>query len=205
VYFLAPAYPILFAPGAVLFERLRLRAWLAWLRPAYLALLALVGMLLAPDVMPILPPATLARSYPSYSQVLADRFGWKSLTQTVERVYSALPAEQRAQACVLTSNYGEAGALQQLAAPGRLPPVISGHNNYSLWGPGTCTGRVLLLVGYAPSDLKGVHTFYTHITRAAVDRCPYCVDYERVLPIYVLSGTTRPIFPRLWRSLKHFD
>lgn len=39
VYFLAPAYPILFAPGAVLFERLRLRRWLAWLRPAYVVLL----------------------------------------------------------------------------------------------------------------------------------------------------------------------
>lgn len=51
-YFLAPAYPILFAAGAVVVERLRLRPWLAWMRPAYVALLALAGFLLAPDVMP---------------------------------------------------------------------------------------------------------------------------------------------------------
>jgi hypothetical protein len=98
-----------------------------------------------------------------------------------------------------------AGALQQLAPPDRLPPVISGHNNYSLWGPGTCSGKVLILVGYTPSDLRRVHILYAHTTRAVVDRCRYCVDYERTLPIYVLSGATRPVFPRRWASLKHYD
>src|SRR5437868_3635049 len=128
-YFLAPAYPLVFAAGAVELERLPLRPRLAWIRPAYIALLALSGILLAPDVMPILPPATVVRAYGSLTQPLADRLGWDSLTHTVEQVYAALPPAQRAQACVLTSNYGEAGALSQLAAPGRLPPIISGHNN----------------------------------------------------------------------------
>src|SRR5215469_8632331 len=39
-YFLAPSYPILFAAGSVAFEHLRLRLWLAWIRPAYVVLLA---------------------------------------------------------------------------------------------------------------------------------------------------------------------
>ncbi len=204
-YFLAPAYPILFAPGAVLFERFRPRPRLAWAKPAYVALLVLVGVLLAPDFMPILPPAAFTRVYSTYPQVLADRFGWVSLTRTVERVYAGLPPALQRQACVLASNYGEAGALQELAPPGRLPPVISGHNNYYLWGPGTCTGKVLILVGYSPSDLRKAHALYAHTTRAAVDRCRYCVDYERTLPIYVLSGATGPIFPKRWSSLKQFD
>ncbi|MDQ2744567.1 MAG: glycosyltransferase family 39 protein, partial [Chloroflexota bacterium] len=97
VYFLAPAYPILFAPGAVQFERLHLRPWLAWLRPAYVALLVLVGALLAPIVMPILPPATYVSHYGAFMQELSDRFGWVSLTHSVERVYAALPPAQRAQ------------------------------------------------------------------------------------------------------------
>src|SRR5262249_44455431 len=139
-YFLAPTYPILFAAGAALFERWKLRARFAWILPAYVVLVALAGVLPAPAVMPILPPAIVVRSYGQLEQVLADRFGWDSLTQTVEQVYDSLPTAQRAQACVLASNYGEAGALMQLAAPGRLPPVISGHNNYYLWGPGPCTG-----------------------------------------------------------------
>ncbi len=62
----------------------------------------------------------------TFPTVLADRFGWNGLTRTVEKVYAALPPEQQAQACVLTGNYGEAGALSLLAAPGRLAPTRLG-------------------------------------------------------------------------------
>lgn len=204
-YFLAPAYPILFAAGAVVFERLRLRPRLAWRAAwgAYVLLLALAGILLAPDVMPILPPATVARAYGPMQQVLADRFGWDSLTQTVEQVYAGLPPAQRAQACVLASNYGEAGALSLLAAPGSLPPVISGHNNYYLWGPGPCTGQVIIGVGYSPADFKAT---YANIAVAATQRCQYCVDYENNLSIVVASNPTTPInLAKLWPSVKHYE
>ena len=195
----------LYAPGAVLFERLHLRSRLAWLRAAYIGLIAVVGALLAPDVMPVLPPSAAAHDYAPLQQVLADRLGWDSVTNTVERVYGALPDRERAQACVLASNYGEAGSLQQLAPPGRLPSVISGHNNYYFRGPGRCSGTVLILVGYAPNDVLGAPTLFAHIRRAAIDRCRDCVAYERTLPIYVLSGARRSIFPQLWPSLKHYD
>ncbi len=202
-YFLAPAYPILFAAGAVMLERVPLRPQLAWIRPAYVALLALAGILLAPVVMPILPPVTVVRAYGHLEQVLADRLGWDRLTQTVEQVYGGLPPAQRAQACVLTSNYGEAGALSQLAAPGRLPPIISGHNNYYLWGPGTCTGQVLIGVGYSLADFKGT---YADIALAAIQRCQYCVGFENDLPIVVASNPTISInLARLWPLVKHYD
>jgi hypothetical protein len=79
------------------FERLRWRPRFAWLRPAYVALVVLAGLLLAPDIMPILPLATLVRVYPFSSQPLSDRFGWISLTRTVEQVYIGLPPIQPAQ------------------------------------------------------------------------------------------------------------
>ena len=222
-YFLGPAYPILFAAGAVVLERLRLRRWLAWIRPAYMVLLALVGVLLAPFAMPILPPAAFLRFFGSYSgtsnaavaqgrsevlpAVLGDRLGWDSLTRTVQGVYAALPPEQRAQACVLTGNYGEASALSLLAAPGSLPPVISGHNNYYVWGPGTCSGQVIILVGCSEGDAQRARASYTSVALAATGNCPYCVSYERNLSIYVLSGLKDPSFDlrKVWPSLKHFD
>jgi hypothetical protein len=202
-YFLAPTYPILFAAGAVVFERWVLRPRLAWIRPAYIALLALVGILLAPEVMPILPPETTVHTYGALTQVLSDRLGWDNLTHTVEQVYAGLPPAQRAQACVVTSNYGEAGALSQLAAPGRLPPVISGHNNYYLGGPGTCTGQVLILVGFSPADVNGT---YANVVIAATQRCPYCVSFEQDLPILVVSDPTTSInLAQLWPSVKQYD
>jgi hypothetical protein len=152
--------------------------------------------------MPILPPATVLRAYGSLTQALADRLGWESLTHTVEQVYADLPPAQRAQACALTSNDGEAGALSQLAAPGRLPPVISGHNNYFLWGPGRCTGEVLISVGYGLADFR--HT-YAHTTLAATQRCRYCVSFEQDVPIVVGSNPRTPNPLRLWPAVKHYD
>lgn len=204
-YFLAPAYPIVFAAGAVAFERWTPRPRLAWLRPAYVALLALSGVLLAPAVMPILPPATVAQVYGRVQEVLADRLGWDRLTATVEDVYAGLPPAQRAQACVLASNYGEAAALQFLAPAGTLPPVISGHNNYYLWGPGSCTGAVLIVVGYSASDLRAASALYADVTLAAVERCQYCVVYEQNVPIYILAEPTSPPFPARWAVVKYFD
>jgi len=146
-YFLAAAYPILFAAGAVVFERLRPVRWLAWLRPAYVALLALTAVLLAPRSCPscrrLQPCAPTGRSR---SHSATDWLG--HVDGHVEQVTAGLPPDQRAQACVLTENYGEAGALSLLAAPGRLPPIISGHNNYYLWGPGAVHGSGDHLVGY---------------------------------------------------------
>lgn len=128
--------------------------------------------------------------------------GLNCLTRTVEEVYAALPPAQRAQACVLTSNYGEAGALGQLAAPGRLPPVISGHNNYYLWGPGRCTGQVLIGVGYAPADFQRA---YAHVALAATERCQFCVSYEQDVTIVVVSTPRSPDPLRQWSAFKHYD
>jgi hypothetical protein len=201
-YFLAPAYPILFAAGAAVFERWALRPRLAWIRPAYVALIAFVGILLAPAVMPILPPATVVHSYGHLEQALADRLGWDSLTHTVEQVYAGLPPAQRAQACVLASNYGEASALIQLAPPDRLPPIISGHNNYYLWGPGTCTGQVLIGVGYSPADFQAG---YADVTLAATERCQYCVPFEQEVPVVVGSSPKISNILQQWPSVKHYD
>ena len=80
--------------------------------------------------------------------------------------------------------------------PVRLPPIISGHNNYYLWGPGTCTGQVLIGVGFSPADFQGT---YADVVVAATQRCPYCVSFEQDLPIVVASNPTTPIdLAQLW-------
>ena len=201
-YFLAPVYPILFAAGAVVFERWALRPRLAWIRPAYLALIAPVGILLAPAVMPVLPPVTVVRSYGLLEQVLADRLGWDSLTATVEQVYAGLLPAQHARACILASNYGEASALVELAQPGGLPQVISGHNNYYLWGPGACTGEVLIGVGYSLADFQAS---YADVTLAAVEKCQYCVSFEQEIPIVVGANPKISNILGQWAAVKHYD
>lgn len=105
-YTLAPAYPMLFAGGAIVVERLGGRGG-RLLKPIYVALLLISGVLLAPLAMPILPPATFASTYGFlngtgdaaagqdaqgvFPQPLGDRFGWENMTRDVAGIYISQP------------------------------------------------------------------------------------------------------------------
>ena len=215
-YFLAPAYTMLFAAGGVrlswAFERRRWR----WARLAYPASIALFAIALAPLAMPILPPATFVADYgwltgagnsaagqgqAPLPQYLGDRFGWDTLTADVTRAYDSLPPAERAQACVFTANYGEASAMVILARPGGLPPVISGHNNYWIWGPGSCSGAVIITVGLSRAE---VAQSYASVTPAGTLQCAYCQPEENGAPIYIATHPKLSI-PVLWPRVRHFD
>jgi hypothetical protein len=217
-YFLAPAYPPLFVGGALFIERaVEERHGRRWLAPVVLIVLALSGILLAPLAMPVLPPATFVSDYGfltgqgnasagqanegAFPQYLGDRFGWTHMAATVARVYQSLPARDRREACIFTSNYGEAGALQLYGAQYHLPPVISGHNSYYLWGPGSCSGAVMITVGISSSDLA---KSYRNISLATTMTCAYCMPSENDLPIYVVQ-LPRYSTHQAWQSVRHYN
>ncbi len=214
-YFLAPAYPPLFAGGALVIEKAAERR--VWILPLAGTLLILSGILLAPLAMPVLPPAAFVSDYGfltgqgnasagqqnqgAFPQYLGDRFGWTHMAEMVSRVVQSLPPEERQQACIFTNNYGEAGALQLYGSSYHLPPVISGHNNYYLWGPGSCSGTVLITVGISPADL---HQDFDSVTLATTLTCTYCMPEENDLPIYVVKQPKAPT-ERLWPAVKHYN
>ena len=119
-YFLAPAYPALFAAGALEIERF-VRRRRGWGRAglAYACVLALSGVVVGPlTVVPALPVGTLAsvtgaaggdagvkqetRQVGQLPQNFADRFGWEGMVETIAGAYRALPREERSEACILT-------------------------------------------------------------------------------------------------------
>jgi Dolichyl-phosphate-mannose-protein mannosyltransferase len=225
-YFLPPAYPMLFAPGALVFERFFQRQRWAWLKPTYVGGLVLLGLLLAPLAMPILPPAAFVSHYGfltgvgnggagqptagAFPQYLGDRFGWDTMAATVGTVYQRLPADERAHACIFTDNYGEASALNFLGPQYHLPPAISGNNNYFFWGPGSCDGSVLITVGLPLdqvqyTDIHTLHESYARLVQVATNTCQYCMESENDLPIYVCTQPTFSNFSRdVWPRLQHF-
>ncbi len=215
-YFLAPAYPMLFAAGAVqltsAFER---RGW-SLAKLGYAAVLVVSGLAFAPSTLPVLPPATYGQVYgwigpltgakqqegrTPLLQILADRFGWPEQAAAVAKVYDALPAGERAQACILTVNYGEAGGLNFFGPAYHLPQAISGHNTYYFWGYGKCTGQTIIALGYPQQELE---TVFGQVTPKGTIRCANCVDEESDLTIYVCQ---QPKFsmPDLWKKARHFN
>jgi hypothetical protein len=215
-YFLAPAYPMLFAGGAVSLAAVFARQGWRWARPAYVGLLALSGLYVAPAVMPVLPPATYGQYYgyvgalagakqaegtTPLPQILADRFGWPEMAAAVATVYDGLPADERAQACIYTANYGEAGALNFFGPAHHLPTAISGHNTYYFWGYGRCTGQVLLTVGADQAELTQL---YGSVTPAATITCATCASEESQLIVYVCRQPKLTL-PELWQRARHFN
>src|SRR5215831_16493829 len=61
VYYLYPAFPVLFAAGGVMWESWLRESRYGWLRLAYLALMVAAGALLSPLAIPVLPPETYIR------------------------------------------------------------------------------------------------------------------------------------------------
>ncbi len=213
-YFLAPAYPPLYAGGAVLFGEWRVR-WRRWVA-AYPVVLAVSGVLLAPAVMPVLPPAVYGHVYgkggnagsqqeagdiDGLPQALADRFGWEEQVALIAQVYHGLPMDEQRVACIFTENYGEAGALVQFGGRYHLPPPISGHNAFYIWGPQGCTGQVVITINIAPQDAaRG----FSSVTLAARTSCNDCVAFENHAPILILRQPKAP-FAVLWAQVKHYD
>jgi hypothetical protein len=174
------------------------------------------GMLLAPAVIPVLPPAVYARVYhqsgnagsqqeagDAYGlpQALADRFGWEEQVALIAQVYHSLPTNEQRVACIFTENYGEAGALVQFGGRYHLPPPISGHNAFYLWGPQGCTGQVLITINIASQDAaRG----FSSVTLAARTSCAACVDFENQAPILILRQP-KALFAVLWAQAKYYD
>lgn len=103
-------------------------------------------------------------------------------------------------ACVFGQNYGEAGAIEYFARELDLPPAISAHNSYWLWGPGHCTGEVLVVIGDRRERLDEL---FEDVRQAGETRCTDCMPYENGRSIWVARGLKPPI-ASLWPRLKGF-
>ena len=217
-YFFMGAYPFAFAGGAILIERASRRWKPAW--PTYLSGIVLIGVVLAPAYAPVLPPQTYSTYYGGFGaiangavaqgnvgvfpQYLGDRFGWSTMTATVAQVYGSLNATEKSQACIITSNYGEASALIVLGKSYDLPPVISGNNNFYIWGPGNCTGSVLIIVRSSTSSLGSARGFFSNVYLAANITCMYCMPEENHASVLIATGLNQSLFS-LWPMVKHFS
>ena len=212
-YYLAPAYPMLFAAGGVGLERLftdRLR----WIKSALLATIIAVGALLTPCAVPLLSPEKLvsymrtihfapARTETSHTaalpQLFADQFGWKEMVGSVADAYQQLKPEDRQRAAIFCQNYGEAGAIDFFGPKLGLPPAISGHQNYFLWGPRDYAGDVVLVLDSDADDERD--QFGSVEDLGQVSSSPWAMPWERRMHIFLCRGL-KVSLPAFWPQVK---
>ena len=216
-YYLAASYPVMFVLGAVaLTRRLSGTAGRAVATAGALAAVAF-SVLVSPLALPVLNvpqlrayvralPMAPQRQEKSFEgtplpQVFADQLGWHDFTFQVSAAWHRIPASDRRQTSIKVDNYGEAAALEIYGTPGELPPPLSGHNQYYLWG----------LRGQAPVNLLVVQNEPEHLA-------PYCqqttvlghtappdaMSYENGKAIVFCRGL-RVDIGKLWPELKNFS
>jgi hypothetical protein len=218
-YYLAAAYPMLLAGGALAIED-----WLArgqvtrrrlWPKLAIVTVIALTGAVIAPLALPLLspegyvayqqrlhitPPKAEVHHDGPLPQFLGDQFGWPELAAEVAVIYNSLPAEERAQTAILTGNYGEAGAINLFGPKYGLPTALSGHQNHYFWGTRGFTGNNLITIQYGPRYL---HEICTSVDQVGVHHHPWGMAEEN-RAIYLCRGLKKPL-AEIWDDQKHWN
>jgi 4-amino-4-deoxy-L-arabinose transferase-like glycosyltransferase len=210
VYYLFPAFPILFAAGAVFWEaqpRWRIYVWSAALVSTSVVILPLAIPVLPPDTyiryakaLHVNPPAIETHRMGPLPQLFADRFGWEGMAATVAGVYNNLPADVRPKTAIFAQNYGEAGAIDMFGPKYGLPPAISGHQSYFLWGPRGYTGESIIVMHGEQKDLE---SRFAEVQKVASVNHSYSMPYEH-FDVFYCRDLKRPL-SELWPQVKNWD
>ncbi|MCC2624900.1 MAG: hypothetical protein K0R14_773 [Burkholderiales bacterium] len=219
-YYAANFYPILIAAGGVAIESWTNKNTIKNFRSLIIFCVIVFGITLVPYAMPILPVNIFIR-YDTFMapllhskvtktennqegllpQDFADMHGWPELVEVVKSVVMSLPPKDRNRVVIATQNYGEAAALEFLGARYALPPVISGHNQYFLWGPGSRSADILIDVNGACGKDSG---FYQLSQLVTTFHNPLGMPYESNIPIMICRGIKKPV-KELWPKVKHYN
>jgi 4-amino-4-deoxy-L-arabinose transferase-like glycosyltransferase len=213
-YYLLPAFAMIIAAGAIAVERMTESR--RWMRAAYAALIVVVGSLLAPITVPVLPPNAYFRyveithlQQPRFEhrrtnampQLFADRFGWPEMVATVARAYYSLPPDVRAKTAIFGNDYGQAGAVDFYGPHYGLPKAIGGHLSYWYWGPRNYTGESLLVLG---DNQQTLEREFEVVKPMAVIGHPYAMAQEH-FTLFLAQKPRGWTLQSAWPQLKKFE
>jgi hypothetical protein len=219
-YYVTPIYPILFAAGGIAWEmhyatRKAVAANRIFAFPILETVLVVVGVLVMPMAIPVLPPGawlTYTKTMHLYKaagntenessgplpQFYADRFGWQEEVDQVTRIYNSLPPDRQRITGILCDNYGEASAINFLG--NNLPVGLSRHNSYYLWGPqGYTFDSMILIEGSTPKHLQEYFDSVQIVGRIGT---PYSMPFEHK-NIYLVSGRKFEV-ATVWAESKNY-
>ena len=206
-YYMAPAYPMLLAAGAVVEERWlasmsigRARMW----RDLTFAALAVGGVVIAAMVIP------MARVNSGWWNVAVavdgdfrEEIGWPELVAEVARIRDSLPADERSRIAILGANYGEAGAIDMFGAAYGLPKAISGVNSYWARGYGDPPPQTVIVLGLSAHY---VNEIFQSCELAGHTKNNYNVLNEETKdhPDIFVCRNLRDPWPGFWKDFRYY-
>ncbi len=205
-YYVAEAYPMLIAMGAVTSERwlIRIPAWAQrTVEVVFFAGLITCGAYFFAGWVPFATSGPLRDFALKHSEDLREEIGWDELVKSVAGVRDSLPADQQANLGILVGNYGEQGAIELFGPAYHLPPPISMTNSAWLRGYPSPPPSTLIVVG---SSMEWADHNFTGCRVAA--HIPYPPDVKNEESKYhsdiYVCGPPRQPWPAFWKEHERF-
>jgi hypothetical protein len=215
-YYLAPIYPMLLAAGAVVVESALERPRRAWLKPAIVVVLLASGAHLAPVVIPVfspdkfiaythylpfkLPVMEHAHARAALPQWYSDQFGWEEIVAETAVAWNRLSPGERRDCGIFAQDYGQAGAIDFLGRRYGLPPALSGHQTYFLWGPRGYSGNCLIVLDDSRENLEQLWSNVEYVGTSADN--PYAL--EKQIDVFICRGSKFGTLADLWPNIKRW-
>lgn len=211
-YYLAPAYPVLFAGGAVLITQRLESHGQQRLYPAIIAGLLVGGAVTAPMALPILPLETSDRMIghlfgfgvddpAMLTGEFHEQYGWQEQVATMAEIYHQLSPAEQAQTAILTGKYNQAAAIDFWGKQYGLPQAVSGHMTYFLWGAQPANPQVIIAYDISLAKLEPL---CGELAMAGKTYHPLAPDYNNNLPVYVCRAPRLPL-AQVWPKFKLYD
>jgi hypothetical protein len=186
----------------------------AWLKAAIVIVLLAAGAHLAPVVVPVLSPDKFI-AYMKYlpmklpvmehsharavlPQWYSDQFGWEEIVAETAKAYNQLTPTERTGCGIFAQDYGQAGAIDFYGPRYGLPPALSGHQTYWLWGPHGYTGNCLIVLDDTREKLEELFDSVEFVGISADN--PYAL--EQRIPVFICRGAKFGTLDKVWPELK---
>jgi len=191
-YYLAPAYPMLMAAGAVVTEQ-----HFKYKRALVVALV-IAGLLMVVPSRPVVPvDSDLWKDVVELNDSFPEMIGWEELVETVAGVRAALPPGEKV--AIFAANYGEAGAINLYGERYDLPEAISPVNTHRYWSEGRVDADVYIVLGISQS---GAENWFNEVAPAARITNRYDVENEEQdYPVIFVCRSPKIPLSQLWDDL----
>jgi hypothetical protein len=98
-------------------------------------------------------------------------------------------------------SFREAAAIDYFGPQHGLPPALSGHQNYWLWGPRGYTGRCPVVLG---GQRQRLEQLFGEVFFAGETDQPYAIPYENHLPVWSVRGPKFGSLLQIWPELNRW-
>jgi 4-amino-4-deoxy-L-arabinose transferase-like glycosyltransferase len=192
------------------------RASRQWLKPSIALVLLASGAYFAPVVVPVLSPDGFlayvkylpfkipimerAHARAALPQWYSDQFGWKEIVDETAVAWKRVPAAERHDCGIFAQDYGQAGAIDFFGPREGLPPALSGHQSWSLWGPRGYSGNCMIVLDDSKEALERLWEHVEYVGTSADN--PYAL--EKQIDVFLCRGAKFGALTELWPKVKRW-